>query len=397
MAIFTVGLTGQFATISAAVAAAHNGDTINVTADHTYSNDFLLIQKSLTLQAVGGEVKMVATVQPGNGKAMIVEGAPGLSIAINGFDISGVKVPDQNGAAIRYQGGNLSLSNVYFHNNQQGLLGAPDPLGTITVDHSEFGFNGGDGGFAHNLYASGALAKLTVTNSYFHDAIQGHEIKSFAAENVITGNRIFDNAGTSSYSIDLPRGGNATISGNVIEQGAHGQNFYIFAYGEGGATNPGTSVSIDHNTIVNDRANGHNILNGSTMPIAFTDNSVWSATPAPPLPSSGPVDDEGTISLAGRPVLDLSPMRFLGGVSGGGTASPPPAVDPPPVSPPPPPPPMQTVADYHAAAWSDFLAWAPSHPAQLAQPATLAAFFTEVNSTTVLGVIPGDLWSPHPA
>ncbi|HXR90772.1 MAG TPA: hypothetical protein VN750_10890 [Steroidobacteraceae bacterium] len=73
MAIFTVGLTGQFATISAAVAAAHNGDTINVAADHTYSNDFLLIQKSLMLRAVGGEVKMVATVQPGNGKAMIVD------------------------------------------------------------------------------------------------------------------------------------------------------------------------------------------------------------------------------------------------------------------------------------------------------------------------------------
>ena len=36
MAVLTVGLHAQFTTIAAAVAAAASGDTINVTADHTY-------------------------------------------------------------------------------------------------------------------------------------------------------------------------------------------------------------------------------------------------------------------------------------------------------------------------------------------------------------------------
>lgn len=84
MATLTVGKPGtgevfDFTTISAAVTAAHNGDVINVSGgpDHIYINDFPIIKKSLTLQAVGGEVQMVATVSPGNGKAMIVAGNPG--------------------------------------------------------------------------------------------------------------------------------------------------------------------------------------------------------------------------------------------------------------------------------------------------------------------------------
>ncbi|HEX3350567.1 MAG TPA: right-handed parallel beta-helix repeat-containing protein [Acetobacteraceae bacterium] len=342
---------------------------------------------------------MVATASPPNGKAMITEGTPGTNVTINGFDISGVKAGDQNGAAVRYQGGNLTLTNDFFHNNQEGVLGAGDPNGTITIDHSEFAANGGNGGKSHNIYASGSLAKLSITNSYFHDAVLGHEIKSFASTNVITNNRIFDNSGSSSYSIDLPRGGDATISNNVIEQGPNSQNFYMFAVGENGTQNPGT-VSIDHNTIVNDRANGHGIINASPTPVQFTDNSVWSATPAPPLPNSGPVTDSGNVSLATRPTLDLSHMQFVSGSGGGGgTATPPPPSNPPPPPPPatpPPPPPMETVAQYHDLVLADFLAWLPTHPVEAAQPSTLAVLSTELNSTTVLGAIPGDLWTPHP-
>jgi hypothetical protein len=86
-----------------------------------YTDDFVYIGKSLTLQAVGGEVQMVETRSPDNGKAMITAGVPGANIAINGFDISGVSVRDGNGAAIRHEGGALSLTDDYFHNNQEGL------------------------------------------------------------------------------------------------------------------------------------------------------------------------------------------------------------------------------------------------------------------------------------
>ncbi len=60
---------------------------------------------------------MVATVDPPNGKAIIDEGGAGIAVTINGFDISGAVVPDNNGAAVRYEGGSLTLNNDYFHNN----------------------------------------------------------------------------------------------------------------------------------------------------------------------------------------------------------------------------------------------------------------------------------------
>src|SRR6516225_5368874 len=113
MATLTVGPGQQFTTIEAAVQASNPGDTIDVNAG-AYNDDFLGIYQNLTLQAVGGEVVMTEDTSPDNGKAMIDEGGPGVSVTINDFDISGVAVGDQNGAAIRYEGGNLTLNQDYF-------------------------------------------------------------------------------------------------------------------------------------------------------------------------------------------------------------------------------------------------------------------------------------------
>jgi hypothetical protein len=169
-----------------------------------------------------------------------------IAVMIYGFDVSGAVVPDRNGAAVRYEGGSLTLNNDYFHNNQDGLLGAVDPNGSITVNNSEFAFNGTGDGFTHNLYV-GDIASLTITASYFHDAAEGHEIKSRAEDTIITDSRIFDNVGTASYSIDLPNGGNATIQDNIIEQGPNTHNPNIIAYGEEGSLHVGTAVLIAGN------------------------------------------------------------------------------------------------------------------------------------------------------
>jgi hypothetical protein len=312
--------------IQDAINAAASGDTIDVAAG-TYNDQFLSIEKSITLQAVGGEVVMTTDTSPPDGKAMITEGQPGLSVAISGFDISGVAVGDHNGAAIRYEGGALALSNDFFHDNQEGLLGAADPNGSITIDHSEFASNGDGSGSTHNIYV-GAIASFTLTNSYIHDAIVGHEIKSRAASNTITGNRIFDNAGSASYSIDLPNGGNATISGNTIEQGPNTQNPFIVAYGEEGASNPGTSFAITGNTVVNDDPSGRFLLDTATQP-ALSGNSVWG------LPATG-----DTVLLATRPSLDTSSLSFISNPGGDPPPAPPPVSEPPPAPPPPEPPPL---------------------------------------------------------
>jgi hypothetical protein len=380
MATVTVGPDGQFTTIAAAVEAANPGDTVSVQAGN-YVNDFLDFAKDLTLQASGGQVVMTATTSPPDGKAMITESG---SVTISGFDISGVSVPDQNGAAVRYQGGNLTIANSYFHGNQDGLLGAPDPTGSITVDHSEFGFNGGGTGNTHNIYI-GEIANFTATN-----------------------------------------GGNAHITGNVIEQGLHQQNPVILAYGEEGQANPGTDVSIQGNTIVNDAgSNSYVLLNRTTVSPAFVNNSLWGLD-ANHL--GGPLTSSGTQFLADRPTVDTSPLTFADSAPAPTPEPPPPTPTPdptpqpaptptptpvptPPPEPTPEPPPPTPTPDptptptptpsptptptppptpgpgnsifghsHHSTAAANFLAYIQAHQAQLDQSASTPALTSFLNA-----------------
>lgn len=398
MATLTVGPGQQFTTIAAAVAASSDGDTVDVQAG-TYTNDFFYIGHSLTLQAVGGMAQIIATVEPDNGKAIITEGVRGASVTINGFDISGAAVADENGAAIRYEGGNLSLSNDYFHDNQDGLLAASDPSGSISVDHSEFAFNGvGGDGHTHNLYVNN-IASLSITNSYFHDANEGHEIKSRAANTTITGNRIFDNNSTASYSVDLPNGGNATIANNVIEQGPHSDNPYILAVGEEGVGYAGSNVSVSGNTIVNDLSGGRDVLNPNGVPVSYASNQAWGiAWPG-----------GNTVFLADRPSLDTSSLSFIdptgssggsdpssgstGGSDGTGAASPPP---------PPPSPstlPLIDTATWQAEVLNDFVTYAMANPAAWSDANAIQALTTEFFDplTGSQGIPAAAAWGPFPA
>ncbi len=303
MSTLTVGAGQQFSTIAAAVNAAQGGDTVDVQAG-VYTNDFTTIRKSLTLEAVGGTVTMLATVQTPDGKAILTEGGPGITVSIDGFVFAGAVVRDQNGAGIRYEGGTLHIAHSGFFANQNGILGAPDGTGIITIDHSEFGANGvGGSGYTHNIYI-GDIASFALTNCYVHDANVGHEVKSRAENNVISGNVIADNAGSASYEIDLPNGGNAMISGNTIQQGANSQNPNIIAYGEEGM-HYGASLTVSGNVIVNDLGHGPALWNASGIVAAFADNAVYGFGGAGPLSSlvNGPANAAGTTVLAARPVV----------------------------------------------------------------------------------------------
>jgi hypothetical protein len=203
-----------FATISAAMAASHDGDTIQIQAG-TYTNDTAKITTSITLQATGGRVLMRETVPLANQKGILIVGTQtaAATVRIDGFEFAGASTPyGNNGAGIRYQNGNPTLTNDYFHNNQDGILATPwqPGTGTLLIDHSEFAYNGTGDGYTHNIYV-GDIDSFTLRNSYSHDTAEGHEVKSRAENTTIANNRIFDNGSTSSYSIDLPNGGNATI------------------------------------------------------------------------------------------------------------------------------------------------------------------------------------------
>ena len=300
MATLTVGFGQQYSTIKSAIAASKDGDVVQVQAG-TYVNDFAEINTKITLQGMGGMVKLEAVGTIPNEKAILVINT---DVTIDHFEFADAYVSSQNGAGIRYQGGNLTITNSYFHENQNGILSAASPTGTITIRNSEFSLNGHRDGNTHNLYI-GDIAKLIVDNSYFHDAIVGHELKSRAAETIITNSRFFDNTSNASYNIDLPNGGTVSVTGSVIQQGVNSENSNMITFGVEGSVRANSSLTLANNTIINDVINGNIILNTGDGSVSMTGTQLYGA--AMTQLSTGPrVSISGTTNLAQRPTLDLS-------------------------------------------------------------------------------------------
>jgi hypothetical protein len=249
-----VGPDRRLATPSAAAAVAGDGDTVLIDAGIYVGDVATWTQDDLTLRGVGGRPHLQADGSSAQGKAIWV--IAGDRTTVDRLEFSGATVPDHNGAGIRQEGAGLTVTRSSFHDNQNGILTGADPGSDIVVVRSRFFRNGTGDGQTHNLYI-GAVRSLTVTGSYLWGAITGHELKSRAATNTITGNRIADGDATASYSIDLPNGGRSLIAGNVIIQGPNSENSTLVSYGAEGFPDKGSRVLwVVNNTFVNRRATG---------------------------------------------------------------------------------------------------------------------------------------------
>ena len=276
MAVLTVGPKEQYATISAAVAAASSGDDIQVDAG-TYTNDFPANVNNLTIEGMGGMAHIVATKMVPNGKAEFVTGG---SVTLRNLEVLGVSVTaaGKNGAAVRYQGGSLTLDHVYFHNNQEGILADDDPNGTINIKSSEFAFNGVKG-LAHNVYINN-VGTTNVDNSYIHDVLgNGSEFRSRGASTTITNTRIVDLQNADNYAVDLPAGGQVLLQNDVFEKAPRATNAIMIHYSPDSVVpwHTPSSLTVDRSTFINDfgskaigiyNINGPGVSNGG--PVAIT-------------------------------------------------------------------------------------------------------------------------------
>ena len=247
--VITVGAGAgyDFSTLGAAITSASANDTVQVAAG-TYTNDFVTINVPLTLESVGGYAVLEATVQIPNGKAIIVQNS---ALTITGFEFRGANVADQNGAGIRLQSGDLTVVDSIFRGNENGILTSSGAGIDVLIRNSQFIDNGFGDGYTHAIYA-GLIDSLTVENSDFEGTRVGHDIKSRAAVTAISGNTLDDGVtGTASYAIDLPNGGSAAITGNIISQGADTENGAMIAYGAEGITHSANSLLVADNRFIN--------------------------------------------------------------------------------------------------------------------------------------------------
>jgi len=229
------------------------GDTINIAAQDYSGIDALAAwkQDDLLIRGIGGRPHLIADGQYIWGKGIWV--LFGDNITVDNIEFSGAAVPDKNGAGIRLDGIGMKIRRCYFHDNENGIL-TGNGGGEVSIEFSEFAYNGFGDGQSHNLYINN-VDRFIFRYNYSHHAVVGHNLKSRAAENIIEYNRIMDeDSGNSSRLIDLSNGGLTTILGNLFMQGPIATNRNLIGYGLEGLTKTVNELYVYNNTMVNKRA-----------------------------------------------------------------------------------------------------------------------------------------------
>jgi hypothetical protein len=184
------------------------------------------------------------------GKATLV--LRGRSARVEGLVFTHVRVPDGNGAGIRIEQGDLTVSYTRFMDGQCGILSASDPSSSILIDRSTFSGLGKhpDGNGAHSLYI-GDYGRLTVTRTRFERGTGGHYLKSRAPRIEVLDSSFDDSAGrTTNYLIDLSNGATGRIAGNVFLNGLGKENHTtMISVAAEGTENSSEGLVIENNDV----------------------------------------------------------------------------------------------------------------------------------------------------
>jgi hypothetical protein len=183
------------------------------------------------------------------GKAALVVKAAG--VTVEGIECSGIAVRDNNGACIRIEGDDLTVRNVYFHDNQQGILSGPGG-GVLLVEGSLLERNG-FGGLAHGVYIGRSIDEFIFRNNRILATTgSGHGLKSRARRTIVENSVIAGLDGHDSRAIDLPDGGEVVIRGNVLEKGRNSANGQMIGLALEGKLHDVNETLIEDNLVIFD-------------------------------------------------------------------------------------------------------------------------------------------------
>ncbi len=216
-ATLQVGPGKPFAKPSQAIAAAKDGDVVEINSNGRYDADVAVIRaKDLTLRGVGpGRPRIDAKGKDAAGKGIRVQSAPNLTV--ENVELIGARCADRNGAGIRARAPGLTVRNCRFYDCQNGILGG---VGEVLVEGSEFDHCGPVPDPAtHSLYIGAECTRLTFRGNYSTYVHEGHLLKSRAQQSWLMYNRLSDDEGTGSAVADFPNGGLVVLVGNILHKG----------------------------------------------------------------------------------------------------------------------------------------------------------------------------------
>ncbi len=236
-----------------AVAEARDGDLVELAEGDHHGQTAVVTQCALTLRGAGAGAVLHADGAHAEGKALLV--VRGGQVTVDNLEFRGARVPDGNGAGIRFERGALTVRRCGFFDNEMGLLSANTADAELALHDCDFGDAPRHEGLLHHLLYVGRMRSLVLTGSRFGNGWRGHLVKSRAARNLIVCNQLVDGEhGGCSYELDLPNGGLAWVIGNLLGQGPQPQNATLLAYGAERHPHADSALFAAHNSFVNDAA-----------------------------------------------------------------------------------------------------------------------------------------------
>lgn len=241
--------------VADALRQAQDGDTIAVLPGTYRADVAVILQRRLRIVGLGEQPVLQADGAHAEGKAIWVvrHGA----ITVENIAFRGCRVPDHNGAGIRFERGHLVLRDCAFHDNQNGVLTSNHPDAELDIDRCHFSAAPVNPGALPHLLYVGRIASLRLTGSLLDQGRVGHLLKSRARAATITRNRFDDGrTGQASYEVDLPNGGLALLEDNTLVQSPLTENPVMLSYGAEGQAWSDSQLILRGNTFINRRPRG---------------------------------------------------------------------------------------------------------------------------------------------
>jgi len=265
-------------TVAYAHRIARDGDVIEIEPS-VYVNDVATwTQNNITIRGTGVGARFISDGITAEKKAIWV--IRGTNVRIEHIEFAGARVPDENGAGIRHEGGSLFIRNCLFENNQMGLLTGNDPKSELEIEASEFCNNSvsathRDGApIGHQIYV-GRISGFVLRQSYVHDGAFGHLVKSRARQNDICYNFINDtDRGRSSYELEFPDGGIAYVIGNIVQQGPLTENRTLISFGAEGYRWTRQELYLINNTLIDGHPYGTFLVSRSGADAVWAVNNL---------------------------------------------------------------------------------------------------------------------------
>ncbi|GGO93143.1 right-handed parallel beta-helix repeat-containing protein [Stakelama pacifica] len=242
------GSNQGFWKLQEAVSSVRDGVAVITIAPGTYHDCAIQQGGVITFRAeTPGSVIFDGTTC--EGKAALV--LRGRGSKVEGLTFRNMRVADGNGAGIRTEMGDLSVSDSRFLDSQEGILGGQPTGQRIVIDRSTFSGLGQcdqTPDCSHSIYLANQ-GSVTITRSRFERGTGGHYVKLRVPHVTITDNSFDDSRGSATnYMIDLSEGGTGLIARNAFVQGANKENWTAFIMVAAEARNyPSTGLTITDN------------------------------------------------------------------------------------------------------------------------------------------------------